>query len=139
MSEDIKEQVYQKYVIKCAVFQRDNFKCQNKYCKTPDSKLTLHHIKFQKNKGKHSLKNGITICKTCHKAYHRGKASLTFNGMTYRIHKEEQINWKKVKERSKEIRKANKEYHGIKISWELLRILMRFLFDIKIKETGEDD
>ena len=52
LTEAIKETVYKKYLIKCAVFQRDNFECQNELCKTSKSDLTLHHVKWQKNRGK---------------------------------------------------------------------------------------
>ena len=135
-----KQDIYQKYFIKCAVFQRDNFKCRNDDCVTPESKLTLHHTKFVKNNGKWSLKNCVTICKSCHHRYHRGKGTLTYDGMTYKLHKREEINWKQLKFQNKEIRKINKELHGIKISWELMNMLMRFLFDKEIDwETIDDD
>jgi hypothetical protein len=128
LSESLKEIIYQKYFLKCIVFQRDNFKCQNENCKHPESKITLHHIKFKKNNGKDKPKNAVTICKVCHVAYHQAKAQLTFWGMTYRIQKQEgQINWKVQKAKGKTIRAENREFCGYKISWKLLSILMRFL------------
>jgi hypothetical protein len=128
LSDSIKEMIYQKYVLKCVVFQRDNFKCQNDLCKHENSKLTLHHIKFKKNNGKDKPKNAVTLCKACHAKYHQGKSELTFWGMTYRIHKQEgETNWKAQKAKGKTIRSENKEHCGFKISWKLLELLMRFL------------
>lgn len=133
------EQIYQRYVLKCVVFQRDNFKCQNENCKTPNSKITLHHIKFQKNNGKDKPKNGITICDTCHKAFHKGKKVLTFNGHTYRVHKEEnKFDWKQHKSKSKAVRKKAREYHGCRISLKMLKILMKFL-EKDYREFIDDD
>lgn len=121
------EQIYQRYVVKCIVFQRDNFQCQNENCGL-SGKITLHHIRFQKNDGEDKPKNCITICQKCHKAFHRGKKGLTFNGMTYKIHKEDnQFNWKEYKSKAKKLRKENREFHGIRISLKLLMILMKFL------------
>jgi len=147
ISEGQQDDIYQKYFIKAAVFQRDNFTCRNEECVAPDSKLTLHHTKFQKNNGKWSLKNCITICKACHRAYHKGKGTLSYDGMTYQIHKNDIVNWKKIKAESKVIRKINKQLHGIKISWELMALLMKFMFDKEIeieceiedKDTVDDD
>ena len=51
LTEQLKEYIYKKYLIKCNVFQRDNFQCQNLDCQTPNSPLTIHHIKWQKNGG----------------------------------------------------------------------------------------
>jgi len=128
IDEDMKEYIYQKYVLKCVVFQRDKFKCQNKHCKTPKSRLTLHHIKFKKNNGKNKPKNSATICKTCHVAYHQGKVPLTFNGMTYKLHPtEKQTNWKMVKKEGRVLRKNHKQDWGITISYKLFKILMQFM------------
>lgn len=137
----MKEKIYKRYFIKCAVFQRDNFICINKECKTPASKITLHHIKFQKNNGKDSLKNCATICQACHNAYHRGKNTLTIGEMTYAIHPiEKEINWKNVMSKTKQMRKGVKDQYGMVISWELIEILMRFLeIDYSIIFDDEDD
>lgn len=140
LTSEQKKDIYQKYFVKAAVFQRDDFQCQNEDCKTPESYLTLHHTKFLKNNGKWSLKNCVTICKTCHANYHRGKATLTYDGMTYKLNKTEEINWKKVRVENKEVRKKYKEVHGVRISWELMAQLMKFLFDKEIDwETLDDD
>ena len=139
MDFDTKNNVYFKYLLKCEVFQRDDFKCQNAGCQFPTSELTLHHIKFLKNNGKDKLKNAVTICKTCHTAYHRGKRDLTFNGMTYRLHKEEgEIDWKVFKKKNRQFRKTLKHIHGYHISWEMMRILMRFL-EKEYTELLEED
>lgn len=128
ISESIKDQIYKKYVCKCVVFQRDNFKCQNELCKAPTSHITMHHIKFQKNGGEDKPKNCITICKSCQSGFHRGKAQLKFWGMIYQIDgKTETMNYKAIIMKGKEIRKANKHLHGYKISYELLMLLLRWL------------
>ncbi len=143
LDEDMKDIVYKKYVVKCLVLQRDDFTCQNKDCtfcsnvyEAPN--LTRHHIKFQKNNGKDSLKNSIIVCKGSHKRYHSGKSVLAFRGMTYRIHKREMISKKFIKKEGKVTRRKYKEYYGATISWELVRLLMRFL-EIDFSQFEEDD
>ena len=49
LSEKIKNRIYDKYLLQCKILQRDNFKCQNEECEFPDSPLTIHHIKHQRN------------------------------------------------------------------------------------------
>ena len=100
----------------------------------------MHHIKFQKNNGKDSIKNCITICKICHKGFHCGKNKLTFNGAAYQLHKNEKIDWKVIRAANKIKRKENKEFCGINISWELFAVLMRFLeTDFSSFDDLEDD
>lgn len=136
---ELKEKIYKKYVVKCAVLQRDNFKCQNEECITPESPLTMHHIKFQKNGGEDKLKNCITICKSCHKAFHRGKRDLTFWGKTYRIHQEEEVNWKEIKAQNKQLRKSVKDQHSYRVSWDMIAQLLKFLFDNKFDEDDFEE
>jgi len=135
MNQKIRELVYNKYFVKSAVLQRDDFTCRNEICSFCDNvkesiNLTIHHIKFQKNEGEDKLKNCITICKGAHKSFHSGRTSLTFNGHTYRLHNKDKLNWKKIKKESKSIRKEHKQYHGIKISWEMILELMKWLDEI---------
>ena len=138
LNEEHKKEIYDKYVIKCIVFQEANFKCEHEECKTPDSPLTLHHIKFQKNGGKTSVKNGACVCKACHKSFHRGKKPLIIRGATYQLHVEESVNWKQIKFEGKQIRKNHKNEHGYKVSWEIIRQLMKFL-NINYNECYEDN
>lgn len=133
LSNELAGQIYERYVVKCLVLQRDNFTCVNENCKTPNSPLTLHHTKFRKNNGKWSIKNCVTVCKGCHQHYHKGKGSLTYHGMTYQIHNgDDTTDWKVIKVSAKKIRKANKHLHGVHISWEMMALLMRFLFEVEI-------
>ena len=55
------------------VFERDNYVCV--LCKQRGGKLNAHHIKpFAKYpEYRFELNNGITLCKSCHIAIHRGE------------------------------------------------------------------
>ena len=57
------------------VLWRDNHQCQCCHGKSKDNILNVHHIKSRKTGGD-SPDNLITLCKTCHKAYHAGKVEL---------------------------------------------------------------
>lgn len=139
LDEPTIERIYLRYVIKCGVFQRDDFKCQNENCSTPDSKLTWHHIKHQRNGGKDTLRNCITICKSCHDRFNKRKEGLTFRGMTYKLHKKElKFDWKVQKKETRLKRKELKKYHGINISLKLLKILIKFL-EKEYSDMFEDD
>ena len=59
------------------VLFRDNHKCQHCHGKSKDKILNVHHIESRKTGGD-APDNLITLCKECHKAYHRGKLKLTF-------------------------------------------------------------
>jgi hypothetical protein len=139
ISRDTQDTIYKKYVLKCAMFQRDQFKCQNTGCANPDSPLTMHHIKWQKNNGQDKLKNCVTICRTCHKAFHRGKKELVFWGMTFKVHKEVLVDWKKLKKDNKIVRKNHKDVCGVRISYELLQLLIEWLDHPYQYLDGEDD
>jgi len=138
LDKSMRDEIYKRYFVKCVVFQRDNFICQNEDCDKSGSRITLHHIKFQKNDGKDSLKNCITICHRCHAAFHKGKISLTFWGATYKIHQDVKINWKQMKKQLRDLRRMNKDQHGIMISMDMLRVLMRFL-DIDMSHLYDDE
>jgi len=138
LTGELKKKIYERYIIKCFVFQRDQFKCRNEICKAPASPLTMHHIKFQKNDGKDSVKNCITICKSCHNGFHRAKNELKFDSMTYKIHKTNELNWKLVKKQNKKLRKEIRmNFEGIVITTELFEKLMMFL--MMSYEGDEDD
>lgn len=57
------------------VLFRDNHICQHCKGKSKDKVLNVHHIESRKTGGD-SPKNLITLCETCHKAYHRGEFEL---------------------------------------------------------------
>lgn len=57
------------------VLFRDNHICQHCKGKNKDKVLNVHHIESRKTGGD-SPKNLITLCETCHKAYHRGEFEL---------------------------------------------------------------
>ena len=57
------------------VLERDGHKCQHCKGKSKDPILNVHHIESRKTGGD-SPSNLITLCETCHKAYHRGDIEL---------------------------------------------------------------
>ena len=54
---------------------RDGYTCQHCKGKSKDKILNVHHIESRKTGGD-SPNNLITLCETCHKAYHRGEFEL---------------------------------------------------------------
>ena len=141
LTEELQERIYNKYLIKCEVLIRDDFKCQNencKFCKNEQyhTKLTMHHVKFQKNGGKDSARNAVTLCLTSHKGFHRAKYEIKFpdvkylpvhiSGHTFKLSKSNEINWKKIRAEMKIFRKTLKQ-ERVSISFEQLRLLLKFL------------
>ena len=57
------------------VLHRDGYQCQHCKGKSKDPVLNVHHIESRKVGG-NSSQNLITLCKSCHKAYHKGKIEL---------------------------------------------------------------
>ena len=57
------------------VLWRDGHKCQCCHGKSKDNVLNVHHIESRKTGGD-SPDNLVTLCETCHKAYHKGEVEL---------------------------------------------------------------
>ena len=57
------------------VIARDNHQCQHCKGKSGDKILNVHHLESRKTGG-NAPNNLITLCETCHKAYHRGEFEL---------------------------------------------------------------
>ena len=57
------------------VLARDGHKCQHCKGKSGDKILNVHHLESRLTGG-NSPRNLITLCETCHKAYHRGEFEL---------------------------------------------------------------
>ena len=57
------------------VLFRDNHQCQHCHGRSGDKVLNVHHLESRKTGGD-SPDNLITLCETCHKAYHAGKVEL---------------------------------------------------------------
>ena len=55
---------------------RDGHECQHCHGKSKDKVLNVHHLESRKIGGD-APNNLITLCETCHKAYHAGKIKLT--------------------------------------------------------------
>lgn len=63
------------YNLREYVLYRDGHKCQHCKGKSGDPILNVHHIESRKTGG-NSPNNLITLCETCHKAYHNGEIQL---------------------------------------------------------------
>lgn len=137
LTPELRKSIYNKYLTKCNVFQRDGFTCQNEKCKTPDSGVTLHHIKWQKNGGEDKPRNGLTLCVSCHKGFHARKHDIVVKdrkelpahvrGHTIKLHKDMDFNWKAYRETAKKIRRENRQYYGVRVNWYMVAILMQWL------------
>lgn len=57
------------------VFHRDGHKCQCCKGKSKDKILNVHHIESRKTGG-NAPNNLITLCETCHQAFHKGEIEL---------------------------------------------------------------
>lgn len=66
------------------VLFRDNHECQCCHGKSKDIILNVHHIESRKTGG-NAPNNLITLCETCHKAYHNDEIKLNIKrGRSYR-------------------------------------------------------
>ena len=63
------------------VLARDGHKCQHCKGKSGDKILNVHHLESRKTGG-NAPGNLITLCETCHKAYHRGEFELKIKRCT---------------------------------------------------------
>lgn len=72
------------YNVREYVIARDKHMCQHCKGKSKDPILNVHHIETRKTGG-NAPNNLITLCKTCHEAYHDHKIDLDVNrGISYR-------------------------------------------------------
>lgn len=127
LNEKQKQEIYDRYLMKCKVFKKANYTCQNKLCKGHGSKLTLHHIKLKKNGGEDTEDNGAALCNTCHAAYHKYKAPVKIGKITYEMTRPSKTDWKKIRKDMKTLRKDNKNKR-VHIEWDYIAILIKFLF-----------
>ena len=74
-SEDQQGEQLDFFNVREYVLFRDNHICQHCKGKSKDKVLNVHHIESRKAGGD-SPNNLITLCETCHKAYHRGEFEL---------------------------------------------------------------
>jgi len=65
---------------KAYVLTRDEYTCQSCKGKSKDRRLEVHHIVFRSELGSDEESNLITLCKTCHDAFHRGEITLKRDG-----------------------------------------------------------
>lgn len=152
MTEELREKIYQKYLLKAKVLKRDKYECQNINCKYPTSPLTVHHVKHKRNGGEDKERNLVTACRTCHKRFNNCKDVFKFKtgmnlpthirGHTFKLHrKESKFDWKKMKCQMKAIRKTAK-HSGFEVrlttkDWGILVMLMKWL-EIPYTESEDD-
>ena len=146
LTEDIKTKIYDKYLLKCLVFERDSYKCQNSLCKTPDSPLTMHHDTWQKDGGKDLPENCVTLCKSCHKGLNRAKLTIVYydadylpaniRGKSDKLTKPYEIDWKQIRKEMRTLRK-NLKSSRIYLTLKDIAMLMKFL-EINFMD-GDDD
>ena len=80
-NNDIKGNEYQQgeqmgfWNVREYVLARDGHKCVHCKGKSRDPILNVHHLESRKTGG-NSPSNLVTLCETCHKAYHRGEFEL---------------------------------------------------------------
>jgi len=142
--EKLKDKIYDNYVKKATVLNRDSFKCQNVECITPDSELTIHHIRhkrnFKPNQNPNKIRNMITICDNCHKKFNNCKISLVYSNeenvpahmrsLTQKLDvPKKTFNYKLLRKEMKKFRKTLK-MQGFKykeLDWQTMVILMTWL------------
>jgi N6-L-threonylcarbamoyladenine synthase len=76
-----KGEQYDEYNVRQYILHRDNYCCRNCGAKPTEKnhvKLHVHHIESRKTGGNRPA-NLVTLCETCHKAYHEGKIELNLN------------------------------------------------------------
>ncbi|MBQ3586103.1 MAG: RRXRR domain-containing protein, partial [Synergistaceae bacterium] len=101
------------------VLFRDNHTCQHCQGKRGDKALNVHHIESRKTGG-NPPNNLITLCETCHSAYHAGKIKL-----------------KQVRKHNRQIHKTNFIKGGIRKRNQTPYMIFGFrLFD-KVKYKGQ--
>jgi len=130
LGSQLQDQIYSEYLVKCEVFQRDKFTCQNKECKKECVDLTFHHVIFKEDGGLYTVNNGLTLCDKCHKNYHRAKSALVLlDGRVFqRLAKSTKYNWKKLKSEMKVIRKSVKGQNR-EITWDQISLILKWFFD----------
>jgi len=68
------------YNVKQYVLERDTYKCQHCNGRSKDNRLHVHHIIFKSRGGSDHQDNLVTLCKTCHDNFHKGKIELNLKG-----------------------------------------------------------
>ena len=71
-------EMYDEYNVRQYVLHRDDYKCRSCGCSPTDKKpikLHVHHLESRKTGG-NAPNNLITLCESCHKAYHDGLIEL---------------------------------------------------------------
>lgn len=66
--------------LRIATLMRDGYQCTQ--CEKKNTQLDAHHIVWKENLGKDTIKNLITLCKSCHDKVHRGSLSLDVSGVS---------------------------------------------------------
>lgn len=143
LTDSLKKEIYHKFLMRVEVLNRDSFTCQHLNCDRCKNvqyhpKLTVHHIKAQRNGGKHTTRNGVTLCESIHQAFNRNKSELIFpnkenipphiRGHTFKSDtKLKKINPKQKKAEMKKFRKTLMDKFGVSLTMDQVVLLMKFL------------
>jgi phage FluMu gp28-like protein len=144
LTKIIKDNLYNVYLVKSQMLNRDNFTCQLKDCPYCNNKkmapnLTRHHVKQQKNGGKDTLRNSLTLCSDAHSAYHSGKIDLVISnnkelpahirGHVFKVSFRDKILARERKKKMKKFRKQILQEINYKenISFDYIVALISFL------------
>ena len=66
--------------LRMATLMRDGYQCAQ--CKIKNVQLHAHHIIYREHGGKDTIKNLITLCKSCHDKVHEGTIQLNVSGVS---------------------------------------------------------
>ena len=66
--------------LRIATIMRDGYQCTQ--CKVKKVRLHAHHIIYRELGGKDTIKNLITLCKSCHYKFHNNKIQLNLSGVS---------------------------------------------------------
>ncbi|MCD8208317.1 MAG: RNA-guided endonuclease IscB [Bacteroidales bacterium] len=96
------------------VLHWDGHTCQHCKGKSGDKVLQVHHIESRKTGG-NAPNNLVTLCKTCHEAYHRGEITLNARrGRVFRVSTEMSVmRWRIVDELRKRFDNVSHTYGHI--------------------------
>mgnify|MGYP001574773953 CR=1 FL=1 len=156
LTDEEKQGIIKWFLNRQLALKRDNFKCQNTLCNhninsIPFQKrrelVTIHHIiprkDFKENPQSlikrlgyecDDLQNLSTLCKFCHVDYENARIEIIIDGISYKLERPSNIDYKKLITDGKQLRRSLKKigkvgWHGISEEerMHVIYLLMRWL------------